>query len=128
QSPDELASYILAVQLSSLVVVHSAAMRSAHGYHYAITKTVVVPIGTDPARSDVQKSSNPSNLVFYGFVRPGKGVENIILALKQIKRPDTQLVICGGLARGEEAGYLAHLERSVTENSLDGQVTFINRT
>jgi len=123
-----LASYKLAAHFSSLVVVHSAAMRSALGNHYGITKTVVVPIGTDPARSDVQKSSNPSNLVFYGFVRPGKGVENIILALKQIKRPDTQLVICGGLARGEEAGYLAHLERSVTENSLDGQVKFINRS
>jgi glycosyltransferase involved in cell wall biosynthesis len=62
-------------------------------------KQITVPIGTVMIEeNDSTLEKNPGLVVFMGHLRPGQGIENLLLAMKRVIQdiPDAQLLIIGG--------------------------------
>lgn len=125
--------YLTGVKLTALfaevIIVPNELMRTVLHSQYRVMNVAVIPLGIDPPPSKTKGNSNSSSLIFYGFVRPSKGVEKLILALDHVltRYPNVKLTIAGGLSRQEEATYLCHLEEIVRKKKLDGHVEFISR-
>lgn len=73
---------------------------------WAGSKIVRIPIGsnipvytTAMSREDIKKKfvQNPATrwILFFGFVRPGKGIETLLEAFAQFRRPELRLVFAG---------------------------------
>jgi glycosyltransferase involved in cell wall biosynthesis len=127
-------SYFMCIRLSAMlcheIIVPSELMRATLKQVYGITNTTVIPLGTDSPFQINSGNSSASFIVFYGFVRPQKGLDLLIEAMVQIRRvrPELKLMIVGGLARQEEAPYLNHLGMKVERYGLASNVEFINRS
>ena len=111
----------------SRIIVHSDSMQRTLAETYRISNVTVIPHGTDPARRYPQTQSDLSKILFWGFVRPEKGVENLIISLKFVPNQQLSLIIAGDLARPAEARYLEYLRQIVSANQLEKQVNFITR-
>lgn len=63
------------------------------------TKQITVPIGTvTSGEGDPPLEKNPGTVVFMGHLRPGQGVENLLLAMKTVieQTPEARVLIIGG--------------------------------
>lgn len=95
----------LICRLASLVIVHSEFTRSALIGYYGILarKVIVVPHGVDESLSkgeDEDKSSHDVvRMLFFGFITPTKGIEDLVAALSLISDPKLELDIAGGKHR-----------------------------
>ena len=119
-------SYRLTGVFASGFIVHSELMRTTLRTDYGITNASVIPLGADAA---IPGASTPEHLVFFGFVRPSKGVEELIAAMGLLKEdhPDLRLVVAGGLALDREAGYLEVLQEAVHRAGVADRVEFRTR-
>ena len=123
-------AYVASVKTSALFasafIVHSELMQEIMKRVYHIERVVVIPHGTDNDESDSQRNLDSNNLVFYGFIRPSKGIENLIDAVGLVKKtmPHISLTIAGTIARPSESSYVETIERHVRESMLEHQVTF----
>lgn len=90
----------------------------------------VTPINKDKARQALRQTCNWSNdvavIVFFGFLHPVKGIENLLSAFKQVQlhRPQTRLLLIGGVESlalsGEQATkYWDKLHKLVFDLNLD---------
>ncbi len=105
-------------------------------FHIPISSNVeVAPIDCTKARQLLRQNCNwyEDSLViaFFGFVHPGKGLETLLAAFKQISaiEPRARLLILGGFESlalsGEDAKkYLVQLQTFVSEKSLSKLVDF----
>ncbi len=116
-------SYKLTAAFASGFIVCSDLMRTTLESDYRIPGAWVIPLGSDAA---VPGPSDPRNLVFFGFVRPSKGLEELIAATALLRKdlPDLHLVIAGGLALRREGEYLDRLRDIVRRERLEGSVEF----
>jgi glycosyltransferase involved in cell wall biosynthesis len=96
------------------VIVHNDIMKTALVEQYGIpmTKITTIPIGVKKITQtfNQQDESSSRKLLFLGFVRPSKGLENLIKALEKVRQrfPNVRLIIEGGLPFEEEK-YTTHL-------------------
>lgn len=93
----------------------------------------VAAINKDEARQVLRQTCNWSNdtqiIVFFGFLHPVKGIENLLAAFKQViaVQPQARLLLVGGVEslalRGEQATqYWDKLHKLVTQLNLDTTV------
>ncbi len=90
------------------------------------------PVGRDEARSEVRSRCgwppDAEVVVYFGFLHPVKGIENLLKAHKEVlkRRPKARLLLVGGaesLALGDEADwYWNKLQTLAGELGLDGTV------
>jgi len=127
---------------SKRVIVHNEVAKTEliRGYKFPKLRICVIPHGVDltdsnPTDSINRKNSNPTisnTIVYFGFVRPGKGIEYAIKALPQVLRrfSKTRLIIAGGYhpyLTPEGTKYIAKLKELVKELNLKGEVVFSER-
>lgn len=127
---------------ASLIIVHLPHMKRilVSEYHINNKKIVVIPHGV---REYPPISVNEKNLakkwlgltghkvlLFFGFVTPRKGLENLILAMHKLVQnyPDIVLLIVGTVPQragimGEQ--YLINLKRMCAKNKLNNHLRFV---
>ncbi len=112
---------------ASLFVVHSDLMKDILASRYRIHNVSMIPCGSDTGLQ-TRPATRTNNLVFFGFIRPTKGIEKLIEALPSVHRflPNVSLTVAGSLARPEEISYLQELHRKVEQNKLQNNVVFKN--
>jgi len=126
---------------ASKVVVHLESAKEAliECYKFSPEKVTIIPHGVDNFENDLKPSDAKEKLdlsgrrmvLFFGFIRPSKGIEHLLEAMPTIgnQYPDATLVIVGGyhpyLTDGN-ADYLGQLKTLVHTLRLDEKVIFIN--
>ncbi len=120
------ASVRLAGVFAVVFVVHSELMKTVLKRIYRIENVVVIPCGTDADELGSQSAGKHNKLIFFGFIRPSKGIENLIeaLAIARGVFPNLVLTVAGSVARPDEAEYLRYLRRRVQQHNLDNNVNF----
>lgn len=115
--------YKLSIKLSSLFgarfIVHSDEMFKVLNHNYGIsTKTKIIPHGSEVS-SESFRNHHKRTILFFGFIRPSKGIELLINAFQQLaeKFPEFRLVIAGSLAREEEESYIEHLKNVISKSA-----------
>ena len=121
-----LSAVRIAGLFTSAFIVQSQLMKTVLKRVYRMRRSVVIPCGTDSDDLFSQESHNPNSLVFFGFVRPSKGIENLIDAHALVRRifPRVGLIVAGSVARPDEARYLSDLHRRVEQQNLADIVKF----
>ena len=121
-----LSSVRLAGLFASAFIVHSQLMKTVLKRVYGIEKSVVIPCGSDWDELRSETTHDPRRLVFFGFLRPSKGIENLIDALVVVRSvfPNVGLTIAGSIARRDEAYYLTRLHQRVEKYNLGDSVSF----
>ena len=123
-----LSSVRISGLFTSAFIVQSQLMQTVLKRVYRIRRSVVIPCGTDSDELFFRESHNPTSLVFFGFIRPSKGIENLIDALASVRRffPKVELIVAGSIARQNESNYLSDLHRKVEQHNLVDSVKFEN--
>ncbi len=118
-------SYRLSAALASAVTVHSSLMRDVLAREYGIPGAVVIPLGADGPLA-VPPRPHAHHIAFFGFVRPSKGIEELIdaVALLAPSYPDLRLTIAGGLAVEREGSYLDLLRQRAERSGWPGRIEF----
>lgn len=99
----------LICRLSSSVLVHSEFARGVLIHHYRIDgrKVQVIPHGIDEflSKGEISQSFNHGlvQVLFFGFLTPTKGVEDLIRAFMLISDPDLRLAVVGGRHRRDDS-------------------------
>jgi glycosyltransferase involved in cell wall biosynthesis len=125
------AAFVVSLRLTASfgdqMIVHSEEMkRELVGY--GIMNVVVVPHGSGPLSYQAQDYSRQS-ILFFGFIRPSKGIDNLITAISQtlVSFPSTTLIIAGDVhSRGDHL-YLMQLYDLVRKLDLGMHVRFLPR-
>jgi glycosyltransferase involved in cell wall biosynthesis len=124
----KLIAFVLSVKLSALfcrqIIVHTEAMR-LELMRYGVKNVSVVAHGSGPLDYRPQTESR-SSVLFFGFVRPSKGIDNLVMAFKRVVQahPKTSLVIAGGLSNFADATFLKKIMDLVSHAGLDENVSF----
>lgn len=107
-----------------LMIVHSEEMRREL-LRLGLKNVAVIPHGSGPLDYRSQDASR-SGVLFFGFIRPSKGLDSLVLAFKQVVAayPDASLIIAGGVNDPEGRSYLRHLDALVEETGLRPNVAF----
>lgn len=131
----------LSVIFSSRVIVHTEVAKNTLTKDYGATaeKIQVIPLGIDLhsfryTRKDAKRRLGLDGvdvLLFFGFIHPGKGVENAFRALPKIlkKYPNTKLIVAGTCHRNLNSkgrAYINYLERLSESLQLKHSVQFTN--
>lgn len=121
-------SYRAANAFVATFVVHSELMRTTLASEYAIRKAVVIPLGFDSAPL-TRFPVKGMHIAFFGFVRPSKGVEELIGAMELLREtfPDLRLKVAGGPANDREAAYLDTLLDAAQRTDVADRVDFLTR-
>jgi glycosyltransferase involved in cell wall biosynthesis len=116
----------LTALFASSFIVHSELMKRVLNAKFGINKVVVIPHGTDSKEPYQRFAGKDDRILFFGFIRPSKGIENVIDALEIIRRtrPDVVMTIAGSIARSNEKSYLQSLQARVREKDLVNYVDF----
>jgi glycosyltransferase involved in cell wall biosynthesis len=119
-----VASLRLTASLCRLMVVHTEEMRREL-LHLGIENVAVIAHGSGPLDYRPQDASR-NRVLFFGFVRPSKGIETLILAFREVvaAHPRASLTIAGGANQPEERAYLHRLAELVQEAGMERSVTF----
>lgn len=114
---------------AAAIIVHSELMRDTLVSELGVRKTVVIPHGSDIP--SIVSEAIPSNLhlVFFGFIRPEKGLEDLLTAVNVLKGdyPGIRLTVAGAPVRKDEAEYLERLHRLIGEMNLESYVRFTTK-
>lgn len=122
---------------SDAVVVHTDGMvdRVVDGGFARESGVSVIPHGAPVDRFDPDATpASPPRILFFGFIRPGKGVEILIEAFERLKEDgsDAELVLAGGLASETKrylfglrstADYRSKIERRVASSPWSEYIT-----
>jgi len=110
-------------------VVHSEEMRKTAEGDYGLHHVSVIPLGSDPPPSGAGARPATHRVVFFGFIRPEKGLNHLLRAIGQLRGavPDIQLTIAGSVVRSRERGYLLGLQEQVQAEGLTKHVTFLTK-
>jgi glycosyltransferase involved in cell wall biosynthesis len=134
---------------SSCIITHSSEVsRTLARFHHVVeSKLVQVPLGVDTSRFRPDVSDKPFRkahslgdrriLLFFGFLRPGKGLEVLLDAWSRVEMefPDALLLIAGGipsrtrryaLLLRNEAHYLAELGALAKKLGIFQRVLFVD--
>ncbi len=122
-SPNPLVYYVFFLpikvvsRLSEAIIVHSYLMESTLAKYYHAS-SIMIPHGTDEA--DVGNQDG-GFLLFFGFLRPSKGIDILISAFNIIKtKYNIKVVIAGTIARKNEA-------REVSKWKLTSGITLMDK-
>jgi glycosyltransferase involved in cell wall biosynthesis len=127
--------------LSDCVIVHKriAKIELSTKYGFNPKKIYVIPHGVescytvvDPTFSKAKMNIRGPTLFCFGFLRPDRGIEYAIRALKIVirKHPNVKLIIVGRahlFSIYEGIAYVDKLKDTIEELGLGGNVVFINR-
>ena len=97
-------------------------------YNIKNKKIFVIPLGipivAEKSKVDL-KTSDKKIILFYGFVAPGKGLEELVEAFSYVNmlHPNTLLVIIGGI-RSEDLKYFQYLKKIIVEKRLQNRIVF----
>jgi glycosyltransferase involved in cell wall biosynthesis len=110
--------------LSTRIIVHSELMRETLVSQYSISKgkIVVIPHGVNEKKKEIGSHLSESDileLLFFGFIRPSKGLEFLIEAFLDVadRNQDVRLVIAGGAVHPRDKEYLDFLKRKISLSS-----------
>lgn len=123
----------LARRLDGIVALtQTGAQRLARRMKLAADKVRVVPHGTLPLPPCALPPLTPLRLLYFGFIYPGKGIEDLLDALGRLRQSapelagQARLTIAGGtspdIAFGRGGSYLEGLRRRAAELGLAEQV------
>lgn len=110
--------------ISSLVhkiIVHTDLMRDALiDYGTNREKVMVIPHGSDTHQQ--LRTPNCETVLFWGFIRPHKGIEDLISAVKilKVKKKQVSLIIAG---YSKDRRYISQLKELVDKHNLN--VSFV---
>jgi len=127
--------------LSDCIIVHKriAKRELSTKYGFNPKKIYVIPHGVescctvvDPTFSKAKMNIRGPTLFCFGFLRPDRGIEYAIRALKIVirKHPNVKLIIVGHahmFSIYEGIAYVDKLKDTIEELGLSGKVVFINR-
>jgi glycosyltransferase involved in cell wall biosynthesis len=128
--------------LTDYIIVHNNLMKLylVLEYNFAYDKIWVIPHGIDEPKFKLDKNKakvlmrlNDSKVIlFYGFIIPGKGVENLLKAMPIILREikNVTLIIASGYHPRlsiENPGYLGTIQRVISQTNLNDVVIFENK-
>jgi len=107
--------------MSSKIIVHNGLMKEELVERYDVQgdKIIVIPHGVKMADPSDNSQQSPSShrLLFFGFLRPSKGLESLVRAFERSVRkiPDLHLTITGGVPfeDGKYKGRLGELAKSL---------------
>jgi glycosyltransferase involved in cell wall biosynthesis len=123
-------AFLIAVRLAAFfattIVVHSTLMKRILTEQYHVHNVTMIPHGTDVDHVGTTRSPKKNHLLFFGFVRPSKGIENLIesVAVLREELPDIMLTVAGTIARPEERGYAEGLRETVAQLGVSNNVVF----
>jgi glycosyltransferase involved in cell wall biosynthesis len=114
---------------ASAFVVHSEDMRKAAEREYGLHDVVVIPLGSDPVPTLAAGRKTFHHVVFFGFIRPEKGLEPLVEAIRKLKDeiPDIRLTVAGSVVRARERGYLETVRNRVLAEGLTENVRFLTK-
>ncbi|MDA4114705.1 MAG: glycosyltransferase [Thaumarchaeota archaeon] len=121
-------AFVISLRLTGLfcrfMIVHTEEMRRELS-RLGLKNVAVVPHGSGPLDYRRQEASR-SGVLFFGFVRPSKGLESLVLAFRQVvaAHPGASLTIAGGANDPVERSYLRRLGVLVEEAGLRPNITF----
>jgi glycosyltransferase involved in cell wall biosynthesis len=94
-------------------------------FRYGVKNVTVIPHGSGPFRYRPQDESRNS-VLFFGFIRPSKGIETLLLAFEQViqAHPKATLIIAGGVSDSNEVPYFERLSNLVRRLDLEKNVSF----
>jgi glycosyltransferase involved in cell wall biosynthesis len=124
----KLIAFVLSVKLSALfsnqMLVHTASMRGEL-IRYGVKNVTVIPHGSGPFSYEPQAESRNS-VFFFGFIRPSKGIESLVLAFGRViqTHPKAHLVVAGDVSDPGEGAYFASLSNLVLSTGLQDHVSF----
>ena len=118
----------LVARSSQKLVVLSERMRSELASAYGVENVAVIPHGSDPVPTGPPPRAGPY-LLFFGFTRPSKGIEELIDAfgLLGAEFPDLQLLIAGGPAKSYEESFVLSLKQQIARHPFRDRIRFDNR-
>jgi glycosyltransferase involved in cell wall biosynthesis len=114
---------------ASAFVVHSEEMRRTAETEYGLHDVFVIPLGSEPVPT-VAGGPRPSHhVVFFGFIRPEKGLEHLVGALPnlRVRIPDIRLTLAGSVVHADERGYLQTIRDLVQAEGLTENVRFLTK-
>jgi glycosyltransferase involved in cell wall biosynthesis len=123
-----LSAYILSVRMAALasreLIVHTEEMKEKLR-RYGVTNTTVIPHGCTTLGKVLARSGN-SNILFFGFLRPSKGIDKLITAFKQVTNSEhgARLLVAGSISDASDRAYLENLRKLVCQLELGGRVEF----
>jgi glycosyltransferase involved in cell wall biosynthesis len=121
-------AFVVSLRLTGLfcrsMIVHTEEMR-LELLRLGLKNVAVVPHGSGPLDYRRQDASR-SGILFFGFVRPSKGLESLVLAFRQVvaAHPGASLTIAGGANDPGERSYLRRLGVLVEEAGLRSNIVF----
>jgi glycosyltransferase involved in cell wall biosynthesis len=105
--------------LSSSIIVHNALMKEAliKEYNLNPSKIVVIHHGVAEARILKEVEPNPNSILFFGHLRPMKGIENLLQAFRLLseKNHDAKLFIVGSPHAHDKPDYMKNLQNKIME-------------
>jgi glycosyltransferase involved in cell wall biosynthesis len=118
--------------LSTKIIVHNRYMASilAEEYEIAPHKIAVIPHGVDKVNTSKDSANvNQKRILAFGFLRPGKGIENLLEAIPSIieKTNQAELLVVGrGSHQQENEGdYIKQLRRLITSLGIEEHVKLL---
>jgi polysaccharide biosynthesis protein PslF len=114
---------------ASAFVVHSEGMRTIAEDEYGLHDVSVIPFGSDPVPALPTSRPKSNHVVFFGFIRPEKGIELLVEAVRALREeiPDIRLTIAGSVVYVDERGYLVALRERVRAEGLTETVRFLTK-
>lgn len=114
--------------LSSHFIVHSEAMKGVLKNEYGIMKNIsVIQHGSD-YRVRIVENQSGGKILFFGFIRPSKGLETLISSFDAIAQefPHLTLLIAGSAARNGEDVYIQKVKELISGSKFSSRINFID--
>jgi len=108
---------------AQLVVTGHATLEFIDAYGVPRSQVAVIEPGTDPAPLAAASSGRPVQLLTVATLNPGKGHEDLLLALAEVPDPDWRLTCAGSLTRHPRTA--ARIRTLVRERHLDDRVSIV---
>jgi glycosyltransferase involved in cell wall biosynthesis len=114
---------------ASAFIVHSEGMRKTAEGVYGLRDIIVIPFGSDPVPTLPTSRPKSNHVVFFGFIRPEKGIDLLMEAVRALREeiPDVRLTIAGSVVYPEERSHLVALRERAQTKALAGAVRFLTK-
>jgi glycosyltransferase involved in cell wall biosynthesis len=135
QSDDDVRVGRLLAESASAIIVHSAVnLDSLTSYGFPVQSAVVIPQGnyvgrygaSTTTRSDAQQklgiSTSSRTILFFGLIRPYKGIPELLVSWKNLKIEGT-LLIAGACSDEDLIGLIDNT--SIGDSSIDARIGFV---
>ena len=121
--------------ISDRIIVHSEIARKVLTQDYVVPqkRITVIPHGIDQVSVSAIEKRFENKLLqgqdrrivtYFGLVKPGKGLEDLILAWKKVRGLNAQLLIIGDKHPAQKDNYYENLTKFVKESGLDSSIRF----